>query len=97
LNVVFLFYLIDLLLSIETLQDFLLSLQHGAQLSGRHFDARQWSREWLCTAGLNTLTPKYSVNNTSGLIEDFVIIQVVLLTNNFKRTLRNLSIWDTKG
>jgi hypothetical protein len=54
----------------------LLSLEYGAQLSGRQFNAREWSREWLCTAGLNSLTPKYSIQN--GKIDKFVIVQVCM-------------------
>jgi aminopeptidase N len=57
-----------------TIEDFLLSLQSGAQATGRKFDAREWALEWLCTAGLNTLTPKYSVNDNK-IIDNFVIVQ----------------------
>jgi aminopeptidase N len=57
------------------IDDFLDALEHGAVESGRKgvFNAREWSKEWLQTAGLNSLIPVCECK--SGKIHKFCVHQ----------------------
>ncbi len=55
------------------------ALEHGAVESGRKgvFNAHEWSKEWLQTAGLNTLNPVFECQH--GKIHKFCVHQVSLI------------------
>jgi aminopeptidase N len=65
-----------------TLADLLSSLE---ETSGR--DLASWSREWLQTAGVNTLRPSYSVDD-GGLLTEFAVEQEAAATHPLLRSHR---------
>ena len=56
-----------------SLSDFLQSLQEGAAAANRSLDLSAWSRLWLETTGVNTLTPEVTLSG--GKIEKLTILQ----------------------
>jgi aminopeptidase N len=65
-----------------TLADLLSALE---ETSGR--DLASWSREWLQTAGVNTLRPSYSVDS-GGLFTEFAVEQEAAATHPLLRSHR---------
>jgi aminopeptidase N len=75
-----------------TLADLLSSLE---EVSGR--DLRTWSREWLETAGVNTLRPSYSVDG-SGKFSSFEVVQEAAASHPVLRSHRiGIGLYSLSG
>jgi aminopeptidase N len=75
-----------------TLADLLAALE---ETSGR--DLASWSREWLQTAGVNTLRPSYTVDE-NGLFTEFVVEQEAIASQPVLRSHRiAIGLYDRTG
>lgn len=75
-----------------TLADFLASLQSKAP----QFDATRWSKDWLQSAGLNSIKTK--IQCKGGKIQSLEILQgVVSGDNKLRQHTTNLALFDRKG
>src|SRR6202161_2454514 len=75
-----------------TLADLLAALE---ETSGR--DLTTWSREWLQTAGVNTLRPSYTVDE-NGLFTEFVVEQEAIASQPVLRSHRiAIGLYDRTG
>ena len=81
-----------------SLDDFLQCLKTGCESENiQGIDLKEWSEEWIKTAGINTITPTLEIEE--GKIKSFIVNQAICQTKkNILRTMRiEILIIDKEG